>query len=115
MASKEQIYRAQLEELGVYSPAFDGEIHQLCILERELSRARKEWKNTVPPGGTPSFMHELYGVITQIQREIFTRREALGLTPKGLRRIKGTVDTGSAPAVEDKTVLGFILDKHADG
>ena len=60
-------------------------------------------------------MHELYGVITQIQREIFTRREALGLTPKGLRRIKGTVDTGSAPAVEDKTVLGFVLDKHADG
>lgn len=102
-----------MQELGIYSPAFDGEIHQLCILERELSRARKEWKRTAPDGKTPSFTHELYGVITQIQREILTRREDLGLTPKALKRVKGAVDFG---AEEDAptSILGFVLDEYAD-
>lgn len=112
---KELEYQKQLESLGIYSPAFDGEIHQLCILERELSRARKEWKATVPPKKTPSFSHELYGVITQIQREILARRDALGLTPKALRKLKGNLDLGGETPAEDKTVLGFILAKHEDG
>ena len=116
LTGKEKEYAEQLAELGVYSPAFDGEIHQLCILERELSRARKEWKATVqPPAKSPSFTHELYGVITQIQREILARRDALGLTPKALRKLKGNLDLSGETPAEDKTVLGFILSKHEDG
>lgn len=99
-SGKELEYALQLQELGIYSPAFDGEIHQLCILERELSRARKEWKATAePPAKTPSFTHELYGVITQIQREILARRDALGLTPKALRRLRGQAAPNSGADV----------------
>ena len=114
-SGKELEYQQQLETLGIYSPAFDGEIHQLCILERELSRARKEWKATVEaPAKSPSFSHPLYGVITQIQREILARRDALGLTPKALRKLKGSLDLGNETEPEDKTVLGFVLSKHED-
>lgn len=115
MATKEQTYTDQLKALGVYSPAFDGEIHQLCILERELSRTRKEWKATVPKGGTPSFTHELYDVIMKQQKEILAHRDALGLTPKALRKLKGSLDLGGEPEAEDMTVLGFILGKHDEG
>lgn len=107
MPKKEKIYAEQLEALGIYSPAFDGEIHQLCILERELSRARKEWKKTAPADDAPSFADDLYQVISQIQREIFTRREALGLTPRGFKRVKGALDFGDT-ATTETTVLGFI-------
>ena len=37
--SREKDIAAQLTALGVYDPAFDPEIHTLCIMERELSRA----------------------------------------------------------------------------
>ena len=37
--AKEQVYIQQLQDLGVYDPAFDPAIHVLCIQERELSRA----------------------------------------------------------------------------
>lgn len=102
-----------MQALGIYSPAFDGEIHQLCILERELSRARKEWKRTAPDGNSPSFTHELYSVITQIQREILTRRESLGLTPKALKRVKGAVEFGTEEDAPT-SILGFVLDEYAD-
>ena len=53
--AKEQQYIQQLTDLGVYDPAFDGAIHVLCIQERELSRAMKEWKATAPdPKTAPS-------------------------------------------------------------
>lgn len=102
-----------MQALGIYSPAFDGEIHQLCILERELSRARKEWKRTASDGNSPSFTHELYSVITQIQREILTRRESLGLTPKALKRVKGAVEFGTEEDAPT-SILGFVLDEYAD-
>lgn len=114
MATREQAYKEQMQVLGIYSPAFDGEIHQLCILERELSRARKEWKRTAPNGKAPSFTHELYAVITQIQREILARREALGLTPKSFKRVKGALDfddNGNGRPNE----LGDVLSEYADG
>lgn len=113
MTAKEKSYIEQLTVLGVYNPAFNGEIHQLCILERELSRARKEWKNTAPPDTAPSFTHELYAVIMQIQREILTRREALGLTPKALKRIKGAVALDCPAEAEEKTVFALISKQYA--
>ena len=114
LTGKEKEYAEQLAELGVYSPAFDGEIHLLCILERELSRTRKEWKATVPKGQTPSFTHELYDVIIKQQKEILAHRDALGLTPKALRKLKGELYLGNETETEDKTVLSFVLNKHED-
>ena len=113
MPAKEQIYAGQLKELGIYDPAFDGEIHQLCILERELSRARKQWKASAKRGEAPSLDHPLYGVITQIQRDILSHRDALGLTPKALKRLVGELDFGREASNDElPTVLGFVLGKQ---
>lgn len=115
LTGKEKEYAELLTELGVYSPAFDGTIHQMCILERELHRTRAAWKKTVPKKQTPSTTHELYDVILKQQKELLAYRDALGLTPKALRKLKGNLDLGGEAPAEDKTVLGFILSKHEDG
>ena len=86
--SKEAIYRQQLESLGVYDPAFDPAIHVLCIQERELSRAMKAWKATVPKDQAPMITDPLYQEIAKLRRDILARQDALGLTPKGLQRLR---------------------------
>ncbi len=114
--SKEQDYVKTLKELGIYSPAFDGEIHQLCILERELSRARKEWKRTAEGKSAPSFTEPIYGVILKIQAEIDKKNETLGLTPKSLRKIKGSMEAADGNAADKApTALSIVLNKHAAG
>lgn len=87
--AKEQVYKQQLQSLGVYDPAFDGAIHILCIQERELSRAMKAWKATAPsPKDAPSITDPLYAEISKLRRDILARQDALGLTPKGLTRLR---------------------------
>lgn len=114
--AKEQQYKEQMQAMGTYDPAFDGAIHQLCILERELSRARRQWSATTPSGVAPLFSHPLYGVITQLQRDILAHRDSLGLTPKGLKKLTGELRLGEAQgSEEDKTVLGFMLKKYETG
>ena len=89
---REAEYKKQLEEMGIYEPAFDPAIHDLCILERQASRTRKEWKEAETAAGkkTPSVTHPLYSEITKLEDIIAARRDALGLTPRGLRRLKKT-------------------------
>lgn len=99
--TKEQQYAAALEALGVYDPAFDGEIHQLAILERELSRTMKQWKATAPDGTAPDPTDPLYAVITQQRRDILAHRDALGLTPKALKRLQRR--EAPAPAAEPQS------------
>lgn len=111
--TKEEKYKSQLNDLGIYDPAFDPAIHQLCILERELSRARKQWKDTAAPGQAPLLTSPVYGVITQIQRDILTHRDALGLTPKGLKRLRGAVapvGEAAAPAGSANPAFAQVLD-----
>lgn len=113
MSAKEKKYTEQLQALGVYTPAFDSEIHELCILERELSRARKQWSKTATNGESPSLSDPLYAVITQIRRDILAHRDALGLTPKALKRLVGELDLSrSDHDDEPKTVLGFVLSRQ---
>lgn len=95
--SKEAIYRQQLESLGVYDPAFDPAIHVLCIQERELRRAMKAWKATVPKDQAPQITDPLYLEISKLRRDILARQDALGLTPKGLQRLR----KNAAPASSD--------------
>ena len=118
--SREQIYTDQLKELGVYDPAFDPEIKTLAQLERRLSRAQKAWSASAPAGGKPSFLDPHYQVIVHLEDKILVHREALGLTPKALRRLKGayyeTVRVGElseAPAPENVTVLDLVREKYA--
>ena len=87
--TREQIYKEQLQELGIYNPAFDPEIKTLAQLERRLTRVQKAWSETAPPGGKPSFLNDHYPIIVQLEDKILAHREALGLTPKSLRRLIG--------------------------
>ena len=98
---KEDEYRQQLEAMGIYDRAFDGEIHALCILERELARARKAWKATAPnKNAAPNFTDPHYEIIQRLGRDILTHRDALGLTPKAAARLKRQ----QTEAVEDGSV-----------
>lgn len=95
--AKEQIYIQQLQDLGVYDPAFDPAIHVLCIQERELSRAMKAWKATAEKSQAPLITDPLYQEIAKLRRDILARQDALGLTPKGLQRLR----KNAAPASSD--------------
>ena len=117
--TREEKYIEQLTELGIYDPAFDPEIKTLARLERELTRAQKEWSKTAEDGGAPSFTEPVYQTIQKLRTEILTHREALGLTPKALHRLKGayyeTVRAGElaeTPTAE-LTVLDAIREKYA--
>ena len=95
--AKEQVYKQQLMDLGVYDPAFDPAIHVLCIQERELSRAMKAWKATAPgKDSAPSIADPLYTEISKLRRDILARQDALGLTPKGLQRLRKNAAPSSA-------------------
>ena len=97
--AKEQVYKQQLIDLGVYDPAFDPAIHVLCIQERELSRAMKAWKATAPgKDSAPSITDPLYTEISKLRRDILARQDALGLTPKGLQRLRKNAAPSSADA-----------------
>ena len=89
MAKREDIYRAQLQELGIYEKAFEPEIATLAKLERRKTRAEKAWSATVPKGEKPSFLDPHYQILVQLEREILVHRETLGLTPKALRKLRG--------------------------
>lgn len=97
--AKEATYKQQLDSLGVYDPAFDPAIHVLCIQERELSRAMKAWKATVAKDEAPSITDPLYQEISKLRRDILARQDALGLTPKGLQRLRKNLAPASSEAV----------------
>ena len=94
--TKEAVYKQQLEALGIYDRAFDPAIHALAIQERELSRTMKAWKETVPKDQPPSPLNPLYSIIQTQRRDINALRDALGLTPKGLQKLKGK-SSGDGP------------------
>ena len=114
--SKEAKYRRSLESLGIYHPAMDPLIHDLSVLERECSRTRQAWKRTAPPGSSPSPLDPHYALIRQQQRDILAMRNALGLTPMGLRRIRGAGVESNKPAEAPKqaTVLDFVRKAKAE-
>ena len=96
--AKEETYKQQLQDLGVYDPAFDPAIHVLCIQERELSRAMKAWKATADKDQAPLITDPLYQEISKLRRDILARQDALGLTPKGLQRLRKNAAPTSADA-----------------
>ena len=101
--SKENDIKEQLTMLGVYSPAFDPEIHTLCVMERELSRAMKAWKATAPDkNAAPSIADPLFDSISKLRRDILQHRDALGLTPKALQRLRRQ----AAPQENNEAVVG---------
>ena len=108
--TREKKYTEQLKALGIYEDAFLPEITELAQLEREKTRVQKAWAATVPAGCKPSFTDPLYQVLANLRREILTHREALGLTPKSLRRLRGAA-AGEADDAQD--LLSQKLDEIA--
>jgi len=118
--TREQVYKDQLLALGIYDPAFDPEIKTLAQLERRMTRLLKEWSATAPPGGKPSFLDQHYPIIVQLEDKILAHREALGLTPKSLRKLKGAYyetvrgeSLAQGAAQENVTVLDLVREKFA--
>ena len=101
MATREQIYTRQLQELGIYEPAFDPVLKTLAQLERRLTRVQKAWSATVPAGCKPSFLDPLYNVITQLESQILVYRQQLGLTPQALRKMRG-ITAQHGPSAQDE-------------
>ena len=113
MATKEDRYKSQLIALGIYEEAYDPAIHELCVLEREMSRARKQLKGTAQDGEAPSYADPLYGVVRQLQTNILAYRDALGLTPKSLKKLKGQTGSSVPPATA-QSPLEVILSRHGE-
>lgn len=112
--TKEDKYRQEMIALGTWHTAFAPMIHDLAVLERELARTRAAWKRTAPPGQAPSSLDPHYQLIRQQCRDIMALRDALGLTPKALRKLKG-IDTseGTNEDVTEYTPLAMIRSKYA--
>jgi len=88
--SREEDYIAQLQALDVYEPAFAPAIHDLCVTEREYGRAMKAWRNMAKDAGTPAQTTDaLYAVVLKLRAVVQGQREALGLTPRGLQKLRG--------------------------
>lgn len=91
--TREQKYREQMEQLGIWHDIVEPQVHTLCIMERELQRFLKAWKAA---GSDPE--DKCYAVIEQLRRDILSQKNALGLTPYALKRlgIKGQAPKGEA-------------------
>jgi hypothetical protein len=118
--TREQVYKEELQELGIYDPAFEPEIKTLAQLERRLTRAQKAWSATAGADGKPSFLDPHYQIIVQLEDKILIHREALGLTPKALRKLKGAYyetqrvgEMADKTAKENLTVLDLVREKYA--
>ena len=118
--TREEKYISQLKALNIWDEAFRPEVTELAQLEREKTRVQKAWAATVPKGSKPSFTHPLYTVLVSLRREILVHREALGLTPKSLRKLKGVFgevvrvsEQVEDPDPERVTVLDLVREKYA--
>ena len=109
--TKEQIYREQMQALGIYEEIFEPEIKTLARVEREYTRAEKAWSATAAPGGKPSFLDPHYAIIQRLRAEALQHREALGLTPKALRKLTGAA---GVEAPEQKDLITAKLDRIAE-
>lgn len=110
--TREQTYTQQLQDLGIYELAFEPEIHTLAIMERDLQRALKAWKATAEKGKQPSVTDPIWTAICSLRRDILAHRDALGLTPKALQRLRAK--TEGAGAGSEQSAICSRLDRILD-
>lgn len=107
--TREQKYIEQLRELGIFQEAFEPEIHMLAMMERELQRTVKVWRENGSDVNTGT-----YDKISQLRKDILAHRDSLGLTPKGLHRLRPK-GVGVEPEQKTQmTVLEQIRARRAD-
>lgn len=116
MGKRENEYVSQLRAMGTYEDAFYPVVHELCILERERSRALKEWKASKKPDENhASFASPLYDRVRQLRNDILAHQNALGLTPAGLRKLKGSAPKTGPNAQDTLTQLLDAFKEAANG
>ena len=108
--TKEEKYTKQLRSQGLYDPVLAPAVHELCILERELPRLRKEWSATAKPGQKPSFDCDLYDKIIRLNGEIRAARSSLLRSAKLLKSAR-TRETDDQADIE-QSPLAKIRAKH---
>lgn len=95
--TKEQVYREQLQALGIYYEILEPEIKALARVEREYTRAQKAWSATASPAGSaPSFLDPHYAIVQKLRAEGLQHREALMTMAKTLAKLAGTAG-GAGP------------------
>lgn len=112
--TREQNYISQMQRLGIYDEIFEPEIHALCIMERDLQRLTKRWKadgcQTVEQHGRgPAATDRNFDAIMTLRRQILAVKDALGLTPKALARLKGR--PAAEPEEPEEAPVVSILDR----
>lgn len=100
--TREEKYAEQLRALGIWDDAFTPELKKLGMMERELQRFEKRWREE---GSDPE--SKLWSAIVVQRRDILTRKESLGLTPKAMSRIKGNKWTEQTDAKEAISIEKF--------
>lgn len=108
--TKEEKYTRQLRQQGIWDPILAPAVHELCILERELPRLRKEWSATAEPGGKPSFDNPLYDKIIKLNAEIRAARASMIRNAKIIKSARDGHDEGQGE--REKTMLAQIRAKH---
>lgn len=115
--TREQKYTEQLRAMGVWQEAFAPEVHMLAMMERELQRMTKEWKAQGSPitdetaqGTTTS--NKMLDAITVMRRDILAHRDALGLTPKGLHRLRPKGLDSEPAASGPSNVLELVMERR---
>lgn len=124
---REAMIKADMEAVGIYNPIFDRTIHELAKMERELSRATKEWKANGgkmvavlvnKTGGMYTAKDPYYAIVDQLRKDIQALRNQLGLTPGSLNRVKAkqAAKTGTGSRLEQllATAHDYALE-HAAG
>lgn len=110
----EEKYKAQMVRLGVWDEAFVPTVKDMCQLEREIRRCRNAWKATAEDGKHPSPLDDHYTLLRQLSRELQAYRETLGLTPKGLRRLRsGPIAAEPERTPASVTVLDAVRRRKA--
>lgn len=108
--TKEEKYTKQLRAQGLWDPVLAPAVHELCILERELPRLRKEWSRTADPGEKPSFDNPLYDKIIKLNAEIRAARSAMIRNAKILKSARDGRDGDQGE--REQTMLAQIRAKH---
>lgn len=100
--TREQLIAEKMREAGTYDPIYDEEIHLLAGMERDLKRALSQWKKPVYKGGDGGgFDAALWPVVQALRKDVLAHYDSLGLTPKGMKRLRaggGELEGGARTA-----------------
>lgn len=110
--TREQLIADKMRAAGTYDPIYDEEIHVLAGMERDLKRALSQWKKKKKDGGDGGdFGAALWPVVQQLRKDVLAHYDSLGLTPKGMKRLRANAEGSDGVAGAASPVVAEMLDK----